>query len=1106
MSGLFHLRLVREHIANVQLPDNVGYCRGILQGWAKALRRGELTQANEVQLHGEFLTKVFGDVLGYRMRTSSGDDGSYELEAEHGFGASRKSADGALGFFGHDKNHVIAPIELKGADQALDTRKGRVQTPVEQAWGYASRAPESKWIIVSNYDETRLYAKDRGWDVYEVFELDTLDTNEGFARFYALLNPKTLLGTHAGACSPLDALLDGSSIAQEQITDKLYKTYRAVRRDLFDELRKRHSNRPQQDLIPLAQTILDRTLFCAFAEDRSLIPAGTIARALSATNPYDHSWSKWRSLRGVFLGLDKGSEILGLPPLNGGLFRPDSEVDELDVSDTICQRFGEIATYDFAEEVSVEVLGHIFEQSVTDLEELRAEATEQSFEDSQKKPSKRRAEGVFYTPGFVTRYLVDLTLGEAFRERESAAFTSIYGPGVRTTKARDLQAWESYRESLRTLRVLDPACGSGAFLIAAFDALSREYDRVNRALARLRGGQVEVFDLTTMVLNENLFGIDLNGESIEITKLSLWLKTAKKNKQLTYLDRNIRRGNSVVDDPLVDPYAFDWKAGHTAQAFLEEKPTDSKRAKAIDARWREGFDVVIGNPPYVRHELLTKYKDHWKQKFECYDGVADLYVYFFERGISVLKPGGRLGFIVSNKWLKAGYAERLRSHLATSTAIERIVDFGHAPIFPDADAFPCILSARKLTNGEAPDPTHEVAVTQFPREELKKSDVPVYVAQHSATFPQKRLTKVGWSLETGGADELFEKMRAIGVPLAQYAGAYPLYGIKTGYNEAFLVDTPTRDRLVHKDPSSTHIFMKFLRGQDISRWTPEWGGLWMIALASSGDHDWPWSRCSDGEAERVFAASYPALFEHFKSKEDRLRKRSDQGKFWWELRSCAYYDKFTKPKLVYQVIQFHPSYAIDDAGHLGNDKTFFLPTRDTWLIATLNSPLMWWHNWRHLTHLKDEALSTISDQLVRIPIAKPHPGHAEQADALVERLVAGNCASHLQRDAVLDLLRIQYGIDKPGNSLTDMTSLSSDEFVREILKRRPKKGATLSVSGQKDLRKLYETEVAPLRERKASMRADERSLSHLVNQAYGLTPADEKLLWETAPPRMPDAR
>lgn len=1083
----------------------------MLRGWTKALRRGDLAKLNEVQLHGDFLTRVFGDVLGYVTSTANRDDSKYQLRPEYSFGASRKAADGGLGFFGTDGDHLVAPIELKGANQGLDTRKGRVQTPVEQAWGYASRAPESKWIIVSNYDETRLYAKSRGWDVYEVFKLEDLDGEHEFLRFYALLNPGTLLGSAPGAKSPLDTILEGSAVVQQQVTDALYAMYREVRRELFTDLRRKHSNRPALELLPMAQTILDRVIFCAFAEDRLLIPAGTIGRALDAQNAYDKNWSKWRSLCGVFRGLDEGSQILGLPPLNGGLFRPDEEIDELEVSDEICERFREIANYDFADDVTVEVLGHIFEQSVTDLEELRADAVEQEFVNTQKKPSKRRAEGVFYTPGFVTRYLVDLTLGEAFREREEAAFSAVYGKGVRTSKARDLEAWEAYRESLRSLRVLDPACGSGAFLIAAFEALEREYDRVNRALARLRDGQIEVFDLTTSVLNENLFGIDLNGESVEITKLSLWLKTARKDKKLTYLDRNVRRGNSVVDNPLVDPFAFDWRAGRTAQTFLEVpgKGVDLKKVEAIDARWKEGFDVVIGNPPYVRHELLGAYKEHWKTSFHCYDGMADLYVYFFERGLSVLKPGGRLGFIVSNKWLRAGYAERLRLYLATQTEVERIVDFGHAPIFRDADAFPCILSTRRLDKGSHPDVNHEVQVTQFPREELHKAEVPAYVAQNSTPVVQKKFSGGPWALETSGADALFETMRSVGTPLREHAGCRPMYGIKTGYNAAYVVDTQKRDELVAKDHKCGRLISRFLRGQDLSRWSADWGGYWMIKLSSSGDTAWPWAGSDEEKAESEFAAEFPSLHEHFKEFEDRLRKRSDQGRFWWELRSCAYYDLFEAPKITFPDIIWRADFALDTDAALANNTTYFLPTGDKWLLAVLNSPLMWSYMWNNAQHGKDEALRMFGEFVEGLPIAVPDDEQRRAAEELVTVLTTLKVKFVEGREAILDMLRLQYAVSKPGNALSELVSLGVDEFIKEILKRMPSKKRgepKLSTAGQRELRKVFDAEVVPLKEAVSVMRAKERALSHIVNRAYGLTPDDENLLWETAPPRMPDAR
>jgi hypothetical protein len=1106
MPSLLHPRLVREHFKNVALPADLDRRCEVIRGWTRALRSGELADANEVHLHGEFLTGVFGDVLGYRMRTTAASDGSYDLGAEVELKPIGKVVDGAIGFFGIARRHMVAPIELKGAGQALDTRKGRERTPVEQAWEYASLAPESRWIIVSNYAETRLYSKGRGWGAYEVFRLEDLDTEEDFVRFYGLLSRDVVLGAEPGARSTLDALLEAGTTEQQQITDRLYRDYRDIRRELFADLCRHHSNWPPLDLLPFAQTILDRVLFCAFAEDRGLIPSETIVRALDVKNPYDPNWTRWRALCGVFRGVDKGSRILGLPPLNGGLFREDSRIGELEVSDKVCERFRDIATYDFAEDVSVEVLGHIFEQSVSELEELRADAAEQRLSDTQRTPSKRRAEGVFYTPNFVTRFLVDLTLAEAFRERETAAFASVYGAGVRRSRGRDLEAWEKYREGLRSLRVLDPACGSGAFLIAAFEAMEREYDRVNRALAALREGQIEVFDLTTSVLNENLFGLDLNGESVEITKLSLWLKTARKNKQLTYLDRNIRRGNTVVDDAMVDPWAFDWEAGRTAETLLEPEPVNAETAAEIDARWREKFDVVLGNPPYVRQELLTKFKPHWQERFACYDGVADLFVYFFERGISELKPGGRLGFIVSNKWLRAGYAEKLRGWLAAKTEIERIVDFGHAPIFPDADAFPCIITVRKLAAREVVAGDHQVSVTQFPREELSKAEVPIYVAEHTEELPQAKLLPSGWTLATGGDQSLYEKLRARGRSLKKFVGSAPLYGLKTGLNDAFLLDTPTRDRLVREDPGCAELLKKYLRGQDISRWSPEWDGQWMVQLASSGDKSWPWSGLPEDKAEASFGRTFPSLYGFMKPQEAKLRKRTDRGRYWWELRSCAYYDQFARPKIVYQEIQFHPRYALDDAGSLLNNKAFMITSASRWLLAVLNSPLMWWFNWRYLPHMKDEALTPKGELLEDLPIAEPTTAQLQAAEEHVEDLLALTSAIQTQRAAVLDVLRIQHGIEKPGTQLSTLDCISSDDFIREVIKRRPKKLGSLSAAGQLDLRRLFAEDVEPLRVKRASIRDHERALAKVVNEAYGLTAADEVLLWDSAPPRMPDAR
>jgi hypothetical protein len=672
--------------------------------------------------------------------------------------------------------------------------------------------------------------------------------------------------------------------------------------------------------------------------------------------------------------------------------------------------------------------------------------------------------------------------------------------GRSNSKKDRIATWEAYQNELRRLRVLDPACGSGAFLIAAFNALAQQFDRANRVLAELRGSQTSLFDLTKTLLNENLFGIDKSGESVEITRLSLWLQTAERGKRLTFIDRNIRQGNSVVSDPMVDPWAFDWKAGQVARSFLEPEPPHGEDAESFDARWREGFDVVLGNPPYVRQELLTAYKEHWKSEFRVYDGVADLFVYFFERGLQQLKPGGRLGFIVSNKWLRGGYAEKLRALFARECTIETMVDFGHAPVFPDADAFPCIITLRK----HAPAADHAVSVTIYPREQLGKELLASYVEAHRFPLPQSQLGASGWTLEPPQVQELLGKLRQNGVPLGEYVPLRPYYGLKTGLNEAFLIDHETKERICREDPRSAEVLKRYLRGQDIARWSPEWAGLWFVLLKSSGDWEWAWSRYSDESvAERAFAATFPAIHAHVKPLEDRLRKRADQGRFWWELRSCAYYRVFEQPKLIYQVIQFYPAYSIDRTGLFTNDKAFFLPTDDPWLLAVLNSPAMWWHNWRYLVHMKDEALNPSGEKIPQVPIPRPNEEQRALTCTAVESITGLTSNVNEAAAAVLDLLRVQYDVEKAGDALGDFPTLGNDAFVMEVKKRRPKKGAALSPAGLRELRALYEAEVPAILEKRSRILALEKTIAEMVHAAYGLTPADLELMRNTQPPRMP---
>jgi hypothetical protein len=524
-----------------------------------------------------------------------------------------------------------------------------------------------------------------------------------------------------------------------------------------------------------------------------------------------------------------------------------------------------------------------------------------------------------------------------------------------------------------------------------------------------------------------------------------------------------------------------------------------------------GFDALVGNPPYVRQEKLASIKPALAANYRTYAGMADLYLYFFEQGLRLVKPGGRVGYVVTNKWLKAGYAEELRAMLIDPERAEAeiVIDFGHArAFFPDADVFPNVTVFRKPDTRSA---TEDFTVSVPSRETLPDEHLPDSVAAASFALSRAALGKEGWTLEPKPVMELLAKIRGTGATLAEYVGAKPLYGIKTGLNEAFLIDTQTREQLVAADPTSREVIRPYLRGQDIQRWTVSDSDLYIILLKSSSDFSWPWSGASDeATAEQLFAAAYPSIYRHMKRLESvpgqepgdtkGLRHRADQGRFWWELRPCAYYETFRLPKIFYQVIQFYPSYSLDRSGIYSNDKTFFIPSSDQKLLAVLNSPLLWWHNWRYLPHMKDEALTTLGVLMEKLPIASLP--ETEAADSAADRLIAIKLERRDSANAIQDWLRVEFGIERPGRGLNNPHTLDLIGFYNEVRAALPRR-RDLSVAEIARLKREYGTTIEPARQAAAEAARLECRLSDLVNQAYGLTPEEIRLMWETAPPRMP---
>ena len=1125
LKPLFNRRMLADALRE-QPPSPDDAQRTIALSWAAGAANGSLLGKKEKPLQGQFLSEVMDRLLGFRQLV--GSEGMHHMEPETSSGTVKgyRPPDARLGWFGSDVDLTRAVLELKAPGADLDAKQGAGYgklTPVEQAFGYAAKVDGCRWVIVSNFIELRLYRTDRGQGYCQRFWLADLTDPERLDVFLFLLGRETLLGTDPAVPSPVERLASHTHVAEERITKAFYVFYRDLRLDLFYRLRADNpapaSLSPESHAVRLleqAQKLLDRCLFICFCEDIRLLPAKVLNSALTVKNAGFVSVSRWQQLCGLFDAMDKGLPAMQINAYNGGLFAKDAALDALVVADAALDGIRALSDYDFETDLNVNILGHIFEQSITDLESIRAEIRGEG-DDRQR--SRRKRDGIFYTPDLITRFMVARTIGGWLAERhaqiEARHRTGKPGPLANETR---LKIWVDHLEILRRIKVLDPACGSGAFLVAAFEYLIGEYERVNRTIAELSGapGQLGLFDLDRQILQDNLFGVDLNPESVEITKLSLWLKTARRDKPLNNLDANIRCGNSLVEPPgvavgtpadqaLVDAFAalppdlraFDWRAAFPA-VFAQG-----------------GFDVVIGNPPYVRQEALGPLKPYLTRRYASYHGVADLYVYFYERGLELLAPRGTLSYIVTNKWLRAGYGEPLRRLFSERAVLEEILDFGHAPIFEDADTFPCIIVVRpKSTSSDAGDgdgfgagpqtgaEPPMVSVCPVPRDRSTELSLEHYVHEHAYPVPWSRYDAGPWSLESPEVETLMGRLRERGVPLAEFVGCKPYRGVLTGLNEAFLIDEATRVDLIRADPACAEIIKPYLRGQDIGRWVPDWQGLWMIFTRRGIDID-----------------SYPSIRAHLQGFRERLEPRPADwdakvngdwpgrkpGRYaWYEIQdSVDYWSLFEQPKILYQEIQFHPQYALSAKPLFGNNKVFLLPTADLYLLAVLNSPLLWWHNWRYLPHMKDEALNPAGFRMESLPIAEPTPEIRAETEDKVATLLARTTEARNQTRELLTWLRHEFAVEKPGQQLEDFARLTGDAFAAEVRKRRPKGAPRLTPAAIGELTDTHASYAGPMQQRAAEIRALEHRLSDLVNQAYRLSDDDIALIRRTAPPRMP---
>ena len=931
--NLFNPKTIKRYLSQDTIPANH---QKTLSEWSELISSGRIYALKETALHGQFTSLIVEGVLGYKGPASGAD---YTVATEQAI--LRGSVDLALGRFGSAPPDIVAPFELKGADtRDLDAiMPGRNKSPVQQAWEYAMNARGVKWVLVSNMIEIRIYGFGEGTSAYEVFRLDQLTNPTEYARFMLLLSAENLLSGRTYA------VLKESRREDKDITDSLYLGYKTLRLNLINATQKADETIDRLEAIAIAQKILDRVLFVAFAEDTGLLPRNTLQSAFEARDPYNPR-PVWDNFKGLFRAIDAGSAELQIPRYNGGLFREDGQINALNLPDDICEGFKALGAYDFASEVSVTVLGHIFEQSIADVERLQsiARGEEQEPEKTTGTSGRRKRDGVVYTPDYIARFIVAETLGAHLREIFEDTLRDHAKKGADVTdyesipwrrKSAELEAWQAYRDRLKSLRIVDPACGSGVFLIMAFDFMKAELTRVNEKIKDLLPKAEHFGDLLDYlpdsdILTNNLFGVDVNEESVEITKLSLWIKTARRGKVLDSLSGSIRVGDSLIEDSnfaYLD-HAFTWETAFP-DVFAEG-----------------GFDVVLGNPPYVRMEHLKALKPYLEKRYEVTSDRADLYCYFFERGLRLLKPGGRLGYISSNTFFKTGSGRPLREYVLKEATIESVVDFGDLQVFEGVTTYPAILTMKR---GTAPN-GHDLRFWKV--DSLPENNFLASWEKAAGPYPQSGLGAGSWELENPALRALRDKIRNGKKTLKDVYGS-PLYGIKTGLNAAFVINNVTRERLCAEDPKSADLLKPFLEGKDLKRWRAEPRGLWLIYIPKN----------------RIDIDDYPAIRDWLLPFKEKLEKRATKQE-WFELQQAqeAYAPHFAAPKIAYKDIGDNTPFHVDTKGSFMANTGYFIPSDEHHFAAYLNSRLLWFIYLNVSAQIRGGFVRFFSNHLGEIPV------------------------------------------------------------------------------------------------------------------------------------------
>jgi type I restriction-modification system DNA methylase subunit len=1006
-----------------------------------------IRNSKEEQFQEGFLRELFVKILGYTLNPTP----NFNLTTEYKNIKDSKKADGAIIF----NDSVKAVIELKGTNT---TDLSKIEA---QAFGYKNNQPDCVYVVTSNFEKLRFYIDNAIENIeFNLFNLTKAD----FEILYLCLSSESIE-------KGIPKKVKDESLSQEDtITKKLYQDYSLFKRELHQNLVLLNPQYDSLTLFKKSQKLLDRFLFVFFAEDRHLLPPNftrIIIRQWQQLRDLDEYIPLYERFKKNFRYLNDGfkGKDFEVYAYNGGLFKPDEILDSLTIDDDLLHKHTVILSErDFASEVDVNILGHIFENSLNELDEINAQL---AGEEIDKTKTKRKKDGVFYTPKYITKYIVENTVGKLCTEKKDEL--QLIEEEYTTDKKRQLKTKQALLDKLKTyqswllqLTICDPACGSGAFLNQALDFLITEHRYIDELQAKLLGVPMILSDIEKGILENNLFGVDLNEESVEIAKLSLWLRTAQPNRKLNDLNNNIKCGNSLIDNPAVaGDKAFNW---HEAFPQVFEKG---------------GFDVVIGNPPYVQLQSMGEMSETLKNcGYETFDKGADLYCIFTERGYNLLKKGGLQSFIMPNKWMLVAYGKPLRQFLS-KTGLLQVLNFGDIQFFEGAATIVCIFVSQKS------EPLDQVKVLSL-NQKTYHGDFMTEVESNLYDYPSSKFGESEWSIQPYDDARKLEKMKLNGIELKDLQ-INTYRGILTGYNDAFYIDENTRQKLIAADPKSAELIKPMVRGRDISAYGIT-GFEYLICTFPSLKLD---------------IEKYPAIKEHLLSYGyDRLKQTGESGARkktsgkWFETQdSISYNGEFAKPKIIYPNMTSVFPFMYDESGMLGNDKSFILTPQDDsvsllFLTAVFNSSLtkLWiWHNCPELLGGTREIRKVYFEHF-------PVPQATEEQTATMAQYATKRTQLTAEQQAICSKftrnLQREYNLEKLSGKLENWFQTPFNEFLKELEKSKVK----LTLSQKAEWEDYFVQEQKKSLDIKHQIDTTDKEIDLMVYTLYGLSEQEIKIV------------